>query len=231
MRAHLRTLFGRVFGGFCVLVLLSVASMFATEVYSNPLQQPSICSAIEAGTAQVDFPFCRVAPTPGKPGQHDVTLMLSATTSPVHLGNYRLAETDNYNGGYLPPTVEVKPGDTLKVRLLNSLARRNSLGLAQGGHAAAGPDGHSGASRKTNLHTHGLIVSAKNASPELLQNGDNIFVQLDRGQSMDYSIDIPGARQDCKSKASRGTALRSDPSIHRRSALRAPEQIVEMAFP
>jgi hypothetical protein len=43
----------------------------------------------------------------------------------------------------------------------------------------------------TNLHTHGLIVSPKNASSNMPQNGDNVFVTLGRGQSLDYKIDIP----------------------------------------
>jgi FtsP/CotA-like multicopper oxidase with cupredoxin domain len=56
----------------------------------------------------------------------------------------------------------------------------------------AGHAGHHGGSgRETNLHTHGLIVSAKNERPEQSQNGDNVFVMLDRGESLEYSIEIP----------------------------------------
>jgi FtsP/CotA-like multicopper oxidase with cupredoxin domain len=149
------------------------------------LADPPLCSAIEAASVELDSAFCHVAPAIAKPGQHEVTLSLTATTSPVHVGGYRLAETDNYNGGYLPPTVELKPGDTFKVRLLNALAPAASLATAPTGA------GHHGSGRETNLHTHGLIVSARNARPELPQNGDNVFVQLDRGKSFDYSIDIP----------------------------------------
>ncbi len=124
---------------------------------------------------------------PGKPGQHELTLSLAATTSPVNVGGYRLSQTDNYNGGYLPTTVELKAGDTLKIRLLNTLSPNNS---ASSMHGAAS---HRDSTRSTNLHTHGLIVSPNNATRELPQNGDNIFVALDRGQSLDYNIEIPTA--------------------------------------
>jgi FtsP/CotA-like multicopper oxidase with cupredoxin domain len=120
----------------------------------------------------------------GYPGQHELTLSLTATTSPVHIGGYRF-ETDNYDGTYLPPVVELNPGDSLSVRLLNALASDDGTGA---GHGAAAP-GHDEGS--TNLHTHGLIVSPKNARDDPRQNGDNIFVSLGRGQSLDYSIQIP----------------------------------------
>ena len=99
-----------------LLILLSSAAT------AEALRDPPICSAIDAAASELHLPFCRVAPLSGKPGQHEVTLSLTATTGPVHVGGYRITETDNYNGGYLPPAAELKPGDTLKVRLLNALA-------------------------------------------------------------------------------------------------------------
>jgi FtsP/CotA-like multicopper oxidase with cupredoxin domain len=146
------------------------------------LMDPPLCSAIDAAAVELRSPFCSVTPSVGRPTRHELTLSLTATTSPVYVGGYRLAESDNYNGGYLSPVVELKPGDTFKVRMLNALA-------PAGAEPAGG--GHGGSGRETNLHTHGLIVSPKNATPESLQNGDNVFVQLDRGQSLDYSVDIP----------------------------------------
>jgi FtsP/CotA-like multicopper oxidase with cupredoxin domain len=154
---------------------------------AEPLHRPSICSALEAGSSEVHSPFCDVTPLQGRPGQHEVTLSLSATTSPAYIGGYRLLETDNYNGGYIPPVVEVKPGDVLKVRLLNALAPHKSP------TAEHDSVGHGHEEKNTNLHTHGLIVSPKNARPDLRQNGDNIFVNLGRGQSLDYNIEIPTA--------------------------------------
>ena len=166
--------------------LVTVASLFSGATAAEMLMDLPLCSAIDAAAVALRSPFCRVTPVVEKPGQHEVTLLLAATTSPVYVGGYRLAETDNYNGGYLPPIVELKVGDTFKVRLLNAMAPAPSMGgtAAHGGH-------HGGSGREINLHTHGLIVSPKNSRPDLPQNGDNVFVQLGRGQSLDYSIDIP----------------------------------------
>lgn len=65
-----------------------------------------------------------------------------------------------YNGTVPGPTLHVRPGDTLRVRLVNGL------------------------SEVTNLHTHGLAVSATGAS-------DNPFRRVEPGESFDYVIDIP----------------------------------------
>jgi FtsP/CotA-like multicopper oxidase with cupredoxin domain len=159
-------------------------STLVPGIAGEPLRQPPICSTIEAGPSELQFPFCRAAPLPDRPGQHELTLSLSATTSPANIGGYRF-ETDNYNGAYLPPVVELKAGDSLKVRLLNALAPDDS---PDAGH---GSTLHGQEDRSTNLHTHGLIVSPKNTRSDPRQNGDNIFVSLGRGQSLDYSIEIP----------------------------------------
>jgi FtsP/CotA-like multicopper oxidase with cupredoxin domain len=140
------------------LGFLAAVLMCSSAAFAEPLTQPPVCSTIEADTATRRFAFCNVAPIADKPGQHELTLSLSATTSPVNVGGYRLAQTDNYNGSYLPPTVELLPGDRLKVRLVNA--------LVPDAHSAAAHNsaGHVQAQEKgTNLHTHGLIVSPKNA--------------------------------------------------------------------
>jgi FtsP/CotA-like multicopper oxidase with cupredoxin domain len=154
------------------------------SVAGEPLRAPPVCSSIEAGSSELQLPFCRVAPLPGGPGRHELTLSLTATTSPVQIGGYRL-NTDNYDGTYLPPVVELKAGDSLNVRLLNALASNDGTNSP---HGSAMP-GHD--DQSTNIHTHGLIVSPKNARNDPRNNGDNIFVSLGRGQSLDYSIQVP----------------------------------------
>src|ERR1700722_2796043 len=138
------------------------------SVAGEPLRAPPVCSSIEAGSSELQLPFCRVAPLPGRLGQHQLTLSLTATTSMVHIGGYRL-NTDNYDGTYLPPVVELKPGDSLNVRLLNALALNDGTNSR---HSSA-MQGHE--DRNTNIHTHGLIVSPKNARDDPRDNGDNIF--------------------------------------------------------
>jgi len=65
-----------------------------------------------------------------------------------------------YNGTVPGPTLHVRPGDTLRVRLINDL------------------------DQPTNLHTHGLVVSAEG-------NSDNPFVEVGPGESFDYEITLP----------------------------------------
>lgn len=66
-----------------------------------------------------------------------------------------------YSGSIPGPTLRVRPGDTMRVRLENNL----------------GTD-------MTNLHVHGMHVSPEG-------NSDNIFVMLENGQAFDYEYVIP----------------------------------------
>ena len=68
-----------------------------------------------------------------------------------------------YEGGFPGPTLRVRPGDTLRVRLVNELT----------GDDAA-----------TNLHVHGMHVSPRD-------NGDNIFLHAMSGEHVDYEYRIP----------------------------------------
>jgi suppressor of ftsI len=65
-----------------------------------------------------------------------------------------------YNGLYIPPTLRVHPGDTIRLRLTNALAQ------------------------PTNLHTHGLTVSPRG-------NSDNVLLEVAPGQIQDYQIRLP----------------------------------------
>lgn len=61
------------------------------------------------------------------------------------------------------PTLRVRPGDRLKVRLLNNLGGRD-----------------------TNLHVHGMHVSPSGAS-------DNIFIHVQDNETFDYEYEIPAS--------------------------------------
>ena len=67
----------------------------------------------------------------------------------------------SYEGSVPGPTLRVRPGDLLRIRLINNL----------GGDA-------------TNLHVHGLHVSPRD-------NGDNVFVHVMNGETFDYAYQIP----------------------------------------
>lgn len=75
-----------------------------------------------------------------------------------------------YNGCYPGPTIRARAGETLRIRLNNSLTD-NSTNIL--GHLR----------NITNLHTHGLHVSPQ-------QPADSMMVMLDQGEGYDYSYDL-----------------------------------------
>ena len=60
------------------------------SVAGERLRAPPVCSSIEAGSSELQFPFCRVAPLPSGLGRHELTLSLTTTTSLLDIGGYRL---------------------------------------------------------------------------------------------------------------------------------------------
>ncbi|XXF75443.1 multicopper oxidase family protein [Myxococcaceae bacterium GXIMD 01537] len=112
-------------------------------------------------------------------GELDVTLRVAYAdntlgTAPVHLRNY--------NGKLVGPTLRVKPGDVLNVRLLNELPAEPDSG-GHGGHDAANPNIPHGFNT-TNLHTHGLHVSPAG-------NSDNVLIEVPPGHDFPYEIKVP----------------------------------------
>lgn len=90
-------------------------------------------------------------------GTLDLTLRVAATRASVGGQAVTLL---TYNGTVPGPTLHVRPGDRLRVHLVNGL------------------------DQPTNLHTHGLVVSATG-------NSDNPFLRIGPGESFDYRIDLP----------------------------------------
>jgi FtsP/CotA-like multicopper oxidase with cupredoxin domain len=88
----------------------------------------------------------------------------------------------SYNGEQVGPTLVVRPGDTLRVRLVNDLPPDADVSRC---------DEHGDCEHNlppqfnvTNLHTQGLHVDPNGKS-------DNAFVRLAQGQAFDYEIEIP----------------------------------------
>lgn len=90
-------------------------------------------------------------------GVLEVELAVSETTVDVAGTSARMFA---YNGSVPGPTLHLRPGDTLRVRLVNRL------------------------DQPTNLHTHGLLVSAEGSA-------DNPFVSVEPGESFDYEMSLP----------------------------------------
>jgi FtsP/CotA-like multicopper oxidase with cupredoxin domain len=146
----------------------------------NELSQPEVCSAETAGQPPLNEK-CTVKPLAN--GHNKVTINLTAKTSPIDVGGYKV-QTENYNGKYLTPVIEVMPGDTVAAHLENRLLARKHGGMVHG-DADENP---------TNLHYfHGGIVSPNNPRPHVeLGTGDNIYVHLTSGGDFDFEVPIPG---------------------------------------
>lgn len=95
----------------------------------------------------------------------------------VHLRSYNGTDVDP-TAPYVSPTIEVVPGDTIRVNLNNQLPADPSCAAD---HEHNGPHCFNG----TNLHTHGLWVNPSG-------NGDNVLLSINPGVSFQYEYNIPG---------------------------------------
>jgi len=119
------------------VLLVATAITGCSSVADNAFREPPVVSS-RAGVLRVS---------------------LTAAPSTVSVAGHQ-AMLDAYNGLYIPPTLRVHPGDTIRLRLTNALAE------------------------PTNLHMHGLTVSPRS-------NSDNVLLHVAPGQTQDYEIRLP----------------------------------------
>ncbi len=89
----------------------------------------------------------------------------------------RTISASTYNGVVPGPTWRVKPGDTIRVRLNNQLPPNPDQDSADQGNFPQ-------RANTTNLHVHGLNVSPKG-------NSDNVLLSILPGESLDYEFVLP----------------------------------------
>lgn len=78
--------------------------------------------------------------------------------------------------GHVPgPTFRLRPGDTFKLRLVNDLPPEEHVA-----HDSGMPHGFN----TTNMHLHGLHISPKD-------NSDNVLIEIPPGEQFDYEYQIP----------------------------------------
>jgi FtsP/CotA-like multicopper oxidase with cupredoxin domain len=108
------------------------------------------------------------------------------------------AKLRTYNGMIVGPTVRVKPGDTIHLRLINKLPALAPKELPPHPQQPE-PHGHGGPGRPfsfniTNLHTHGLHVAPQgpidSATGNVPFESDNVLLELQPGQQQDYRIHV-----------------------------------------
>ncbi|ATB39897.1 hypothetical protein CYFUS_005345 [Cystobacter fuscus] len=117
------------------------------------------------------------------PWEVDIELTVAYATHKIRRvlddGREQMDEVElrSYNGKPVGPTIEVKPGDTLRVLLKNQLPFKPEL---VGDHPHSGPHG----ANVTNLHFHGMSVSPSG-------NSDNVLLSVGPNQEFEYEVKIP----------------------------------------
>ncbi|HEX6705265.1 MAG TPA: multicopper oxidase family protein [Albitalea sp.] len=95
----------------------------------------------------------------------------------VSLRSYRGARVDP-DAPFVSPTLEINPGDTIRINLNNRLPADPSC------IKSTGPVNAPHCFNGTNLHTHGLWVNPAG-------NGDNVLISVNPGVSFQYEYDVP----------------------------------------
>jgi len=152
------------------------------------LDAPKPALAMDAATADERFrpapeqrglarasttPWYRPVDVVSAAGTLSVTLKVDYASLTLGADPVRLR---SYNGVLAGPTLRAKPGDTLKIKLVNALPAN----LGAGGHTNNTLHEYN----TTNLHTHGLHVSPSG-------NSDNVLLDVLPGTTQDYEIQVP----------------------------------------
>ena len=95
-----------------------------------------------------------------------------------------------YTGTIPGPSIEVRPGDKFKMKLINALPNDSSTvdppANCDHSHEDDMPLGHVAGTHNntTNFHTHGLHISPSSGS-------DDVLMRIEPGESFDFVFDIP----------------------------------------
>lgn len=110
------------------------------------------------------------------------------TTLTVEYAEHNIGGCDThlrtYNGERVGPTLKLKPGDTLRIKLKNNLPNCDPDDPERCGHSDGQGMNTPGNFNITNLHTHGFHVSPAG-------NSDNVLLQIKPGIEFDYEIKVP----------------------------------------
>lgn len=151
---------------FCLFLLL-------TPGWAAVAQEAASTAPVDLGEirgAAADPDAIDDLPNPPELRSSDGTLDVTLTARPswIRVAGKRF-RSNVYNGLYIPPTLVLNRGDTLRLKL------NNEIGPA---------DIEMKKSFRTNLHYHGTDVSPKTP-------GDNVFLKVKAGTSFDYVVPFP----------------------------------------
>lgn len=119
---------------------------------------------------------------PERGGDVRVTLDIKYADNQIYnptTGQFDKVHLRSYNGDLVGPTIRVKPGDALNVKLINNLpAKDPSCPSTPGDHNIPN------CFNSTNLHTHGFHVSPSG-------NSDNVLLVRPPQSTFDYVFNLP----------------------------------------
>ncbi|MGI9253711.1 MAG: multicopper oxidase family protein [Thermomicrobiales bacterium] len=143
-----------------------------------------ILPGVDFGRAAASEKLAEPAVRTSSDGLLDTTLNCRVQTVPLAGGT---AIMSVYEGSCPGPTLRVRPGDTLRVNLVNQLDDLPA-GLPATSPFLCSPMNMGGAEMEamcdTNLHLHGMHVSPEG-------NGDNVFLTVKAGETFQYEYKIP----------------------------------------
>jgi suppressor of ftsI len=169
-----------VIGRRGLMKLAAGAGVATMSVAGRGLILPWVDFGRAAAAAELVEPEVRAS----RDGLLDTTLTCSVQSVPVA---GQTAIMNVYEGPAPGPTLRVRPGDRLRVNLVNTLDDLPP-GLPDTSPFLCSPMSMGGAQEEgmcdTNLHVHGLHVSPSD-------NSDNIFLTVKAGESFQYEYQIP----------------------------------------
>jgi FtsP/CotA-like multicopper oxidase with cupredoxin domain len=171
-----------------LLLLVCGMPLSAQEPAPQPFfAPPRLPEKIQPGAKLLTAPPVTTGCKPDGDISHDgnlVTLHLVAEVAPNQINNpsHQSGTKDNvklrsYGGCLTGPAIEVKPGNTLRIFLDNSLDVKDPSCPADG---HAGP----GCFNTINMHFHGLHVSPTG-------NSDNVLLNIGPHTKFEYEVNIP----------------------------------------
>lgn len=184
---------GRARGGarLFTIGLAALPAAALAQTAARDIASPRVLAPEAAGVPADDKLVLAAAPgANGLPHERVLDLDVVYTDGQIFnpaTGRYDKVHLRSYNGTdvdptvpYVSPTIEVVPGDTIRINLNNKLPADPSCGPMLG-HMPNKPHCFNG----TNLHTHGLWVNPAG-------NGDNVLLSINPGVSFQYEYNIPG---------------------------------------
>lgn len=147
----------------------SVAGGLAIALIVHPLASAEplrdvvepLCSSLDADFESGEPEMSPNCSAPAADGRRDVLeISLTAARGPAQIGDFTVADAFLYNGSYIPEVWRLDPGDDLLINFTNKLDN-DQYGF------------------RTNLHTHGLIVSPNNTpGTPMTPLGDDIYALI-----------------------------------------------------